>query len=117
MEEAGELGDYLPISFKTPRERDYVSFLWDSFEINYTNGKFQFPFLAYHMLLMSFVYFNIGQIKQAWPRSFEKSLIGFDKEIEKGLLNATSPFALSVVRERTVMRFLKLVGSKNSEIG
>ena len=117
MEEAGELGDYLPISFKAPGERDYVSFLWESFETNYANGKFQFAFLAYHMLLMSFVYFNIWQIKQAWPKSFEKSLIGFGKDTENELLNATSPFALSVVRERTVMRFLKLVGSKNSEIG
>ena len=117
MEEAGELGDYLPISFKAPSERDYVSFLWESFETNYANGKFQFAFLAYHMLLMSFVYFNIWQIKQACPKSFEKSLIGFGRDIENELLNATSPFALSAVRERTVMRFLKLVGSKNSEIG
>ena len=91
--------------------------MWESFETNYTNGKFQFAFLAYHMLLMSFVYFNIWQIKQAWPRSFEKSLIGFGRDIENELLNATSPFALSAVRERTVMRFLKLVGSNNSEIG
>ncbi len=117
MEEAGELGDYLPISFKAPSERDYVSFLWESFETNYANGKFQFAFLAYHMLLMSFVYFNIWQIKRAWPESFEKSLIGFGRDIENELINATSPFALSAVRERTVMRFLKLVGSDNSEIG
>ena len=117
MEEAGELGDYPPISFKAPSERDYVSFLWESFETNYANGKFQFAFLAYHMLLMSFVYFNIWQIKRAWPESFEKSLIGFGRDIENELINATSPFALSAVRERTVMRFLKLVGSDNSEIG
>ena len=37
--------------------------LWDAFEMNYTNGKYQFAFLAYHMLTMSFVYFNIWQIK------------------------------------------------------
>ena len=62
MEEAGELGEYLPISFKAPGEQEYVSFLWESFQTNYTNWKFQFAFLAYHMLLMSFVYFNIWQI-------------------------------------------------------
>ena len=69
------------------------------------------------MLLMSFVYFNIWQIKQAWPRSFAKSLIGFDKDTEKKLLNATSPFTFRAVRERNAMRFFKIVGSNNSEIG
>ena len=40
MEEAGDLVDYLPISFKAPSERDYVSFLWESFETNYASGSF-----------------------------------------------------------------------------
>ena len=64
MEEAAELGNYLSISFKTPKEQEYIEFLWDAFETNYTHGKYQFAFLAYHMLTMSFVYFNIWQIKQ-----------------------------------------------------
>ena len=53
MEEAAELADYLPLSFKTRSEQDYIAFLWDSFESNYTNGKHQLDFLAYHMLTMS----------------------------------------------------------------
>ena len=64
MEEAAELGDYLPLSFTSPREQEYVAFLWDAFETNYTHGKYQFAFLAYHMLTMSFVYFKIWQIKK-----------------------------------------------------
>ena len=67
MEEAAELANYLPLSFKTPKEQEYVEFLWDAFETNYTHGKYQFAFLAYHMLTMSFVYFNIWQIKQTEP--------------------------------------------------
>ena len=58
MEEAAELANYLPLSFKTPKEQEYIEFLWDAFETNYTHGKFQFAFLAYHMLTMSFVYFT-----------------------------------------------------------
>jgi hypothetical protein len=50
MEEAAELGNYLPLSFKTPKEQEYVAFLWDAFETNTTHGKYQFAFLAYHML-------------------------------------------------------------------
>ncbi len=117
MEEATEMGNYLPISFKTPKEQEYIKFLWDAFETNYTHGRYQFAFLAYHMLAMSFVYFNISQIKQARPEDFAKGLIGFDKDIEKKLLGATSPFVFSTVRESTILRFLKLIACDNGKIG
>jgi len=117
MEEAAELGNYLPLSFKTPKEQEYITFLWDTFETNYTYGKYQFAFLSYHMLTMSFIYFNIWQIKQAEPKDFEKSLIGFGKDIEKVLLDATSPFVFSTVNERSILRILKLIECDNSMIG
>jgi len=116
MEESAELGNYLPLSFKSPKEQEYIAFLWDAFETNYTHGKYQFAFLAYHMLTMSFVYFNIWQIKQSWPADFEKGLIGFARE-EKALLEATSPFVFSSVNEKTILRFLKLIACDNSKIG
>ena len=116
MEEAAELANYLPLSFKTPKEQEYIQFLWDAFETNYTNGKYQFAFLAYHMLTMSFVYFNIWQIKQTEPGDFEKGLIGFGRD-EKALIEASSPFAFSIVPERTMLRFLKLIACDNGKIG
>jgi hypothetical protein len=117
MEEAAELANYLPLSFKTRSEQDYIQFLWEAFESNYENGKYQFAFLAYHMLTMSFVYFNIWQIKQSVPDDFEKGLIGFGKDVEKNLLSATSPFVFSTVNERTMLRFLRLIDCDNSKIG
>jgi len=117
MEEAAELGNYLPLSFKSPKEQEYIGFLWDAFETNYTHGKYQFAFLAYHMLTMSFVYFDIWQIRQARREDFEKGLIGFGKDIEKKLLEATSPFAFSAEKERSILRFLKLIGCDNGKIG
>jgi hypothetical protein len=117
MEEAAELGNYLPLSFKSPQEQEYIEFLWDAFETNYIHGKYQFAFLAYHMLTMSFVYFKIWQIKQTEPRDFEKGLIGFGKDVEKKLLEATSPFVFSTVNERTILRFLKLIACDNDKIG
>jgi len=117
MEEAAELAHYLPLSFKTPKEQEYIEFLWDAFETNYTHGKYQFAFLAYHMLTMSFVYFNIWQIKQSVPGDFEKGLIGFSKDNEKSILTATSPFVFSTVNERTILRFLRLIDCDNSKIG
>lgn len=117
MEEATELGSYLPLSFRTPKEQEYIEFLWDAFETNYTHGKYQFAFLAYHMLTMSFVYFNIWQIRQTRQADFEKGLIGFGKDIEKSLLGATSPFVFSTVNERSILRLLKLIACDNGKIG
>jgi len=115
--EATELGSYLPLSFRSPAEQEYVEFLWDAFESNYESEKFQFAFLAYHMLTMSFVYFNVWQIKQTLPSEFAMGLIGFGKDIEKNLLDANSPFVFSSVSERSILRFLKLIGCDNDKIG
>ncbi|NOT67113.1 MAG: hypothetical protein HOP04_02080 [Methylophilaceae bacterium] len=117
MEEAAELSNYLPLSYKSPKEQEYIAFLWESFETNYIHGKFQFAFLAYHMLTMSFVYFNIWQIKQTRPDDFENAMIGFNKDVEKELLAATSPFTFWRINESSVMRFFKLIGCDNSKIG
>jgi len=117
MEEATELGNYLPLSFKSAKEQEYIAFLWDAFETNYTHGKYQFAFLAYHMLTMSCVYFNIWQIKQTEPGDFAKGLIGLGKDVEKNLLEASSPFVFSTVNERAILRFLKLIACDNGKIG
>lgn len=117
MDEALELGYYLPVSYKSPKEQEYIAFLWDAFETNYANKKFQFALLAYHMLTMSFMYFNIWQIKQNKRDDFEKALIGFKKDDEKTFIDATSPFTFSGVNESSVLRLLKLMGCDNSKIG
>jgi len=117
VEEAAELADYLPLSFKTPKEQEYIEFLWDAFETNYAHGKYQFAFLAYHMLTMSFMYFNIWQIKQNRPDDFEKGLIGFSTTVEQELMEASSPFVFSSVNERSILRLLKLIACDNGKIG
>lgn len=35
MEEAAELGNYLPLSFKSPKEQEYIAVLGDAFETHY----------------------------------------------------------------------------------
>src|SRR5262249_42894978 len=66
---------------------------------------------------MSFIYFNIWQIKRTLPTDFDKALIGFNKDIEAELIGATSPFTFWRVNESSVMRFLKLIGCDNSKCG
>jgi hypothetical protein len=117
LDAAADLGNYLPLSFRSPNEQEYIEFLWDAFEANYASGKYQFAFLAYHMLTMSFIYFIIWQIKQTTPKEFAMSLIGFGKDVEKTFLEASSPFVFSTVNERSILRFLKLLDCDNGEIG
>jgi len=85
MEEALQIFDYLPRSFKTEKEQEYIGFLWDTFQVNYEGGKYQFAFLAYHMLYMCFVYFIIWQIKNNQPDDFSKALVGFSRLLIKKL--------------------------------
>jgi hypothetical protein len=117
MDDAIELSTYLPLSFKTPKEQEYIEFLWEAFETNYAHRKYQFAFLAYHMLTMSFVYFNIWQIKQTKPADFAMAMVGFNKDLERELLEATSPFTFWRVNESSVLRFLKLIGCDNAKVG
>lgn len=118
MEDALELGEYLPVSFKTQSERDYIAFLWDAFESNYTTGKFEFASLAFHLLYMSFVSFSIWQIRLAREQDFRNALIGFQTESESKLLEADSPFKFyDKLKESQIFRFLKLIGCSNEHVG
>jgi hypothetical protein len=66
---------------------------------------------------MSFVYFEVWQIKMNRTVDFEKSLIAFNKDNEKMMLDATTPFAFVEVGESNFIRFLKLIGCDNAKIG
>lgn len=116
MAEAWLILEYLPLSFKSEEEQNYIAFLWDAFQSNYENEKYQFAFLAFHMLTMSFIYCNVWQIKKILSEDFRKALIGFTRDEEK-LLKATSPFTFSLVNERTIFRFLRLIDCNKSRIG
>lgn len=117
MDEAFDLADYLPVSFKTASEQEYISFLWETFTENYERTKYQFAFLAYHMLMMSFIYCNIWQIKRTWNSEFMKGTIGFATREEETLLKASSPFDFSGVNESSILRLLRLVGCDSNQIG
>lgn len=117
MEEAWTILEYLPKSFKSEKDQEYINFLWDTFQTNYDAGKYQFAYLAYHMLFMSYIYFIIWKIKSNKPEDFQKAIIGFQDETEKILDNATTPFVFHRINERTIFRFLKLIGCVKDEIG
>lgn len=118
MDEALELGDYLPVSFKTQSEQEYVAFLWDAFQSNYTSGKYEFASLAFHLLYMSFVSFSIWQIRLAREQDFRNALVGFESKSESLLLAADSPFKFyEKLKESQIFRFMKLIGCTNEHVG
>ncbi len=112
MDDALPILDHLPNSFREPGEREYINFLWSAFASNYENEQYQFAMLPYHMLYMSFVYFSVWQIKLMRHRDFENASI-FVPQKERDILQATSPFTFSVVNERSIFRFLKLIGCED----
>lgn len=117
MEEAYKIHDYLPVSYRNPEEQEYVEFLWSSFELNYKEGKYQFAFIAFHMLYMSAVYFNVWQVRRFNAEDFQKAMIGFGKQEEDWLMNAKTPFAFSQMNEKTIFRLFRLLGCKHDRIG
>jgi len=116
-ENAFQILNYMPYLYKTVQEEEYINFLWDAFSANYEKEKYQFAFIGYHMLFMSFVYFSIWKIKIHREKDFAKALIGFNKDCEKNMMDASSPFTFSEINESNIFRFFKLVGCKNDKIG
>jgi hypothetical protein len=118
MDEALELASFLPVGYKVRSESDYIFFLWDAFQSNYTNGKYEFSSLAFHLLYMSFVSFAIWQIRLIRELDFKKALVGFQLDSENSLLDADTPFKFyEKLKESQIFRFLKLIGCENAQVG
>lgn len=117
MDAALEIHDYLPLAYPSASDGEYIRFMWEAFESNYSSGKYQFAMLALHMLYMSYVYFSVWQIKHAKVNDFEHALTFLEEKRRKQLLDASSPFTLHVVNESGVFGFLRLVGCEDHHLG
>jgi len=118
MDEALQLGGYLPRSFANANEQAYLDFLWSAFQTNYEAERFEFASLAFHLLYMSFVSFSIWQIRLARPNEFAMAMVGFRSEDEGKLMGYDSPFKFyDKLKEAQIFRFLKLIGCNNEQIG
>lgn len=118
MDEALELGTYLPQSFASTDEQKYLDFLWSAFQTNYEAERYEFASLAFHLLYMSFVSFSIWQIRLARPDQFAMAMVGFRNEDEGDLMACESPFKFyDRLKESQIFRFLKLIGCTNQQVG
>jgi hypothetical protein len=120
IEDAQAILEYLPSQYRTAQEQEYISFLWDSFQTNYETGKYQFAYIAYHMLFMCFTYYSIWKLKTHRANDFEKAVIHLDNDTCKAFNDAQWPLAYAEIErigESRMFRFFKLAGCSNSEIG
>ena len=118
MDEALELGTYLPHSFASADEQKYLDFLWSAFKTNYEAERYEFASLAFHLLYMSFVSFSIWQIRLARPEPFAMAMVGFRSDEEGSLMDCESPFKFyDRLKESQIFRFLKLIGCTNQQVG
>lgn len=118
MDEALELGTYLPQSLANASEQAYLDFLWSAFQTNYEAERYEFASLAFHLLYMSFVSFSIWQIRLARPEQFSMAMVGFRSDEEGSLMDCESPFKFyDRLKESQIFRFLKLIGCTNQQVG
>lgn len=118
MDEALELGEFLPQSIAATSEEQYLAFLWSAFETNYVEGRYEFASLAFHLLYMSFISFSIWQIRLARPEQFAMAMVGFRADDEGKITDCDSPFKFyEKLRESQIFRFLKLIGCTNDQVG
>jgi hypothetical protein len=131
IDDAERIFNYLPIEYKTKIESDYVAFLWDTFSVNYDKEKFQFAYIAYHMLFMCFVYFQLTKIYINIPDDIRRILI-FTREAQtavdtyeqrmkeaiakKGTIPHFDPFSLSRENESTIVGLFVSIGCKRDTI-
>jgi len=113
MEEAQKIFQYLPI---TPPDDEYIRFLWETFETNYKTEKFQFAFIAYHMLFMCFVYYQIAKLYKVKPEECKDLMIftgkiqdhidKHERKISAGEESLLAPLQkFSLENERTIMGY------------
>jgi hypothetical protein len=131
IEDAHRIFNYLPIEYKTKIESDYVAFLWEAFTANYEKENYQFAYIAYHMLFMCFVYFQLTKIYLNTPDSIKKILI-FTKNAQdavdhyenkskealakKSIIPHFDPFSLARESESTIVGLFISIGCEREAI-
>lgn len=95
----------LPISFGSEDADNYIRYVKSACIENYRYEKYQFSFLAFHLLYMCYIY------KELWQGNL-CNVSGLEDKIRQKCNHAPydSPFRLSVIPEKEVIPFLNHFG-------
>lgn len=110
-----EILNYLPITFPDVEDikscREYIDYLYGVYVKTQEGGFYQFSYLAYHMLFMSYIY------KVIWMMHKLNMLTSqFEERRRQIIESASKPFDLSEISEKELISALKPLGFHSNRI-
>src|SRR3989338_2967873 len=103
------LSSYLSLRYESGEEQKYLQGLEAQYLSAIESESYHMALFAYHLLFMSFVYQTIHKIKIWFPDQFKLALITFPTKEREEYLGATSPWAYSKIKERSIFGLLRLL--------
>lgn len=107
-----EIREYLPLEYQLKDNNDYIDYLITAFNKTSENGNYQFSFLAFHLLYMSFIYKVIRQSYDQDVKNIRKMI----EQLESKIASYDNPFDLSVVPEIASFGLLKCFGFHKNKL-
>ncbi len=117
MEELYTFSKYFPLKVSEPNLSKYIEHHLDHLINCGENGFYSSAFLHLHIVYMIFVYIQLLRIAKEKSQEFEFCWIGFPSQEKEFLKKPSSPFSFSMINEKTVFRFFRLVGFDDGSIG
>ena len=115
-----DIFQYLPIKYLSQNDAYYFEFLKDSVVQNYSNKNYNFAIISLHIIYMGIVYQYLYRIYRADVNRFKNVLIGFFHDIFQGRSEDFSSLSwqnFSVIPEKTICEFYRVVGMNKDKIG
>ena len=114
-EKVNELRNYLPIYFESKENNEYVEYLTSAYLKNVEAEKYQFSFIAFHILYMCFIYKTIWSLKKNGDTANFNAIMNFCRHKHK-LSVYSSLFDISVLGETESFNFIRLFPFHQNDI-
>jgi len=115
MEEyADRYNYYLPIQFSEPENEEYREYLISAYLTNLSNEKYQFSFIAGHLMYMTFIYKIIWGLKRSGLNNINNYLSQHSRSINLQTLN--NMFDFSVISEKDTFAILRCLNFHQNDI-
>lgn len=98
----GHIRQYLPITFHHRENEDFIEYLSTAYLKNIESQTYQFSFISFHMLYMSFLYKTVWFLRREGVENIEK-LCAPHRDL--GIVN--SPFDFSILPEAAAFNLIK----------
>lgn len=114
-EKVNELRSYLPIYFESKENNEYVEYLTSAYLKNIEAEKYQFSFIAFHILYMCFIYKTIWSLKKNGDTANFETVLNNCRN-RQSLIVYSSLFDVSVLGESDSFKFFRLFNFHPNDI-